>query len=280
MATPLVSRARVTRATDDQPLTRPAIQRAAPAVFSEGPADHLSNRYAYIPTSIVLNRLMKAGFTVQEVAQARPQKRTQDREPYAKHMLRLRFPKVPKVGDAVPELVMLNAHDGTACYDLFAGIYRFICCNGIVVGSTFMGIKIRHTGGEETSSRVLEKSLEIVEGRFPKLLLSIATMRRRILRPREQQAFAARAIALRYPDGNSPIGPEAMLQVRRPEDEAGDLWTVFNRIQENALQGGMETKSFMYNRRSHVRPIQRIEQNLRINQGLWDVAAGYLPENA
>jgi len=59
----------------------------------------------------------------------------------------------------VPEIILRNANDGTAAYDLMAGVWREVCLNGLVVlQSGIDSIKVRHNG-----RRVLD---DVVEGTY------------------------------------------------------------------------------------------------------------------
>ncbi len=271
-----MSRPRIARATNDSPLSMEQIRHVAPAVFQMSPYSGMSEKYAYIPTINVLEVLLAEGFTVQEVAQARPY--TRDKDPFAKHMLRMRIPQKhkAKVGDVVPEIVLINAHDGTARYYLFGGLFRFICCNGMVSGETIASMTVRHTGGDITRSRVLEGSYKIVEDEFPKMLAQREAMLARELTPNEMVMFAHRALALRYPGTVPPFKAEQLLRVRREVDDANDLWHVLNRVQENIMEGGFESKSFMYNRKTTIRPVERVSARVAINRGVWDLATAHL----
>ncbi len=49
--------------------------------------------------------------------------------------------------DAVPEIVLINSHDGTSAYTLRAGLYRPICTNGMMVQLGEFGlIHVPHRG--------------------------------------------------------------------------------------------------------------------------------------
>jgi hypothetical protein len=271
-----ISRPRILRANADRPLTLNEIQGAAPAVFQTAAYHAMSPSYAYIPTINVLEAMLERGFTVYEVAQTRPRKG--DRDPYAKHMIRMRYPTegAPKVGDAVPELVLVNAHDGTARYYLYAGLYRFICSNGMVVGDTFAKIVVAHRGGDITRSRVLEGSYELVNDEVPKVMTAVQAMQRRVMKPEEQLALAERAMELRYPNTVASFAAIELLKIRRQADEADSLWHTFNRIQENVLQGGIAARSVLLGRRSTTRPVERVDSLIGINRRLWDAAMAYV----
>src|SRR5437870_9536613 len=65
-----------------------------------------------------------------------------------------------------PELCLINSHDRSSAYQLHAGLYRFICANGMFVGdgNAFERVSIRHAGftPDEESTRASASST-----RFP-----------------------------------------------------------------------------------------------------------------
>ena len=87
--------------------------------------------------------------------------------------------------------------------------------------------------------------------------------------------FARAALALKYddPDKPAPITEAQVLAPRRFDDNRPDLWSVFNRTQENLTQGGLPART-ANGRRQHTRPVQGIDQNVRLNRALWLLADG------
>lgn len=256
------------------PLALEAIKQVAPAVFAPGPHDSRGPRYLYVPTIQPLETLLDNGWGVYEASQQRS--RSADRDPYTKHMLRLRkledFNTNSWKGDGVPEVVMINAHDGTAAYHLHAGYFRFICSNGMMVGTKMAGFKVRHTVSAQTNLEVLEAAEKTVTERFPLMLEHVDAMREKIISYEAQAEWARLAQRLRYGDTLPPFQPEDLLQPRRDADAGDSVWKVLNRIQENIMNGGWETRSTMFNRRSQVRPVERVSAVAKINGGLWDHA--------
>jgi len=55
---------------------------------------------------------------------------------------------------------------------------------------------------------------------------------------------------------------------RRFEDRGNDLWTTFNRIQENLMRGGLSGHN-RNGRRLTTRPIAGVSENVRLNRALW-----------
>ena len=57
------------------------------------------------------------------------------------------------------------------------------------------------------------------------------------------------------------------------DDNHEDLWSTFNRVQENLVKGGLSGRS-ANGRQQRTRPVQGIDQNVRLNRALWLLADG------
>jgi hypothetical protein len=70
-----------------------------------------------------------------------------------------------------------------------------------------------------------------------------------------------------------------LLSSRRFEDRRDDLWTVFNRVQENLTKGGLRGRSAS-GRAMSTRPVTGTgtgtgtgtDQNVKLNRALWMLA--------
>ncbi|MBN3807442.1 DUF945 domain-containing protein, partial [Paraburkholderia sp. Ac-20336] len=69
----------------------------------------------------------------------------------------------------------------------------------------------------------------------------------------------------------APITENQLLAPRRFEDRRDDLWTVFNRVQENLTKGGLHGRS-RTGRAMSTRPITGIDENVKLNRALWMLA--------
>ena len=132
--------------TSREPLTLDQIRRYAPSVFAESKHDSRSDRFAYIPTSQIVEHLMSKDYGVFAVNQGGS--RDEEKRGFTKHMLRLRpLSQTLQVGGTHNELVLVNAHDGTSAYRLMAGVFRLVCSNGLIVAQSVLDdIRIPHTG--------------------------------------------------------------------------------------------------------------------------------------
>lgn len=255
-----------TALTDDQ------IRETAPSVFAEHAHTRTSLRYALIPTIRVVDALRGEGWLPTLARETRV--RDASRRGYAKHLLRFRHRndrhRTAVVGELIPELVLLNAHDGSSSYELHAGFFRIVCGNGLVVAdATVHRQGVRHTG--DVVGRVIEGAYEIVAD-LPQAATRIGLYRDITLNEREATQLATAALQLRYPTPEAaPITADQLLRPRRHEDRAPDLWTRLNVIQENLLQGGLPGRS-AHGRRVRTRAIRSVNEDVRLNKALWCLA--------
>ncbi len=267
LASRFASRSPVLRSA--HPLSDDQIRTVAPSIFADAPHESRSQRYAYIPTAVVLAELRKEGFQPFMVAQTRV--RRDDRREYTKHMIRLRHANQINAREA-NEIILLNSHDGTSSYQLLAGMFRFVCQNGLVCGDTVADVRVRHKG--DVAGEVIKGAYEVLHG-FDRALQSREAMRAVAMNTGESEVFARAALSLKYddPDKPAPITETQILMPRRAEDSRPDLWSVFNRTQENLVKGGLNGRA-SNGRRQSTRPVQGIDANLRLNRALWLLADG------
>lgn len=254
----------------DYPLSDDQIHRVAPSIFAETPHQSRSDKYSYIPTVSVLTELRKEGFQPFMVTQTRT--RREDRRDFTKHMIRLRHASQINGAEA-NEIILLNSHDGTSSYQMLAGLFRFVCSNGLVCGDTVADIRIPHKG--DVASQVIEGAFEVLDG-FDRVKESRDAMRSVVLEDGEAEVFARAALALKYDptdDKPAPVTESQILMPRRFDDRRPDLWSVFNRAQENLIKGGLRSRS-ANGRRQQTRAVQGIDSDVRLNRSLWLLADG------
>ncbi|MFJ5483758.1 DUF932 domain-containing protein [Pectobacterium actinidiae] len=267
LATRFSHRSPVLRA--DRPLSDDQIRAVAPSIFADAPHGSRSERYAYIPTATVLTKLRDEGFQPFMVCQTRV--RNEDRREFTKHLIRLRHASQIN-GSEASEIVLLNSHDGTSSYQMLAGLFRFVCHNGLVCGDTTADIRVPHKG--DVAGQVIEGAYEVLKG-FERVQESRDAMRAITLDEGEAEVFARSALALKYdaPDKPTPVTERQLLASRRFDDRRPDLWATFNRVQENMIKGGLQGRT-ANGRHQRTREVQGIDQNIRLNRALWMLAEG------
>jgi hypothetical protein len=255
------------------PMTNEQLMAAAPSIFAREPWHKMSERYAFVPTIDVVEKMRSEGFAPVSAIQART--RIDGKGEFTKHMIRFRDVRqgdqaiTRHLGQVYPELVLVNSHDGASAYKLDSGLFRLICLNGMVVGDGVVEhINVRHTG---SADQVIDATYEIVD-QMPKVMDSVESWQALRLPPPAQQAFAKAALALRYDEGEAPIAAEQVIQPRRYEDRGDSLWQTFNVAQENLTQGGVRGRNPETLRRAKTRSVQGISENVKLNKALWTLA--------
>lgn len=247
-------------------LSTDEIRKAAPSVFAEQPAPTRSQRYAFIPTSQVVDALQQNNWLVTKAMESRT--KIEANKGFTRHMLRFRqnLGSLLNVGDSRIEIVLVNSHNGTSAYSLSMGLFRLVCSNGMVVAdSLFQSIRIMHTGN--IVNDVLNASADII-ARAPKVLDTVREWGQIHLTAGEQLALAESAHQVRFPEG-SAIKPDQLLRVHRHADNGNSLWQTFNRIQENVIKGGAKAYDPEKQRRVRAREVKNISGNINLNKALW-----------
>jgi hypothetical protein len=249
------------------------IRSVAPSVFAASPLPGVSQRYAFVPTAHVVSRLRESGWSAVQASEQVV--RLDDRRGFQKHLLRFQRRDLQAVaGEYSPELVLINSHDRSSAYQLHAGLFRFVCGNGMIVAdATFERVSIRHSGF--TPDEVIEASFKLLD-HVPAITARVDAFKRRQLDSAEMTALADAALRLRFEDTNkAPISSRKLLECRRAEDAGNDLWHVFNRLQEHLTCGGQRDWSRRREdgrRFPRTRAISGLDQNIRLNCELWNLA--------
>jgi hypothetical protein len=254
-----------------EPLDNAALQAVVPSIFAGEAHDSRSARYVHVPTIQLVEGLRREGWQPFFAAQAKP--RDAGRTGHAKHMLRLRRTDDIGAGEAA-EVVIVNSHDGTSAYQMFAGMIRFVCTNSMIAGDRFEEVRVPHKG--DIQHQIIEGAYTVAKD-FPRLIDATAEMKGTQLSVGERRVFAEAALVARYGEEESPLTPEQVIRPRRYDDAGSSLWQTFNIAQENIVRGGLDGHKVDANgrvRRSRTRAINGIDQNVGINRALWTLAEG------
>jgi hypothetical protein len=260
-------------------LSEDEMRRMAPSIFATSAHPSRSERFSPIPTIDVLRALKSEGFEPVGVKQCKVRDAT--KLEFSKHLIRLRrMDDVQKyqVGDTVAEILLKNANDGTAAYDLLAGLFKILCMNSLVAQTNTMdSLRVKHQG--DVAAKVIEGTYRVLDT-ATKALEAPVEWSRIILDRDEQNVFAEAAHEVRFPHvdghGDTPIKPMQLLIARRTADQQPNLWNTFNVVQENAVRGGLTAMGRDANnrpRRTTTRAVNGIDQDVKLNQALFTLAS-------
>lgn len=261
------------------PISRDDLRSICPAVFADRPHQDRSEKYAFIPTTTVLDALEAEGYQVFSAQTAGTRK--PGKSGFQKHMLRLRHvdDAAPSFERAAPEIVLINSHDASSSYQLKAGLFRLVCSNGMVLGDTYGEVRTRHTG--DIVSEVIEGSYQVI-GEARAGAQKAEAWRETVATHDAALELATAALRLRGAPikGEDPqdhmlgYDPERLLRPRRADDRKADFWTTMNVIQEATIRGGAQgfiqgSRGWSYRR---LRPIKNIPDQVKVNRGIWNAA--------
>jgi hypothetical protein len=249
------------------PLTNDQIRSKAPAIFATKPSSKVSDKYVMVPMNEVIDDLRQLGWFPYDVRQARS-KNTANANTQT-HMVKFRqekdFKPFKNVGDEIFELLSINSHNGRVPLSFFSGVFKLACENGLVImQQEFGNFRVKHIGFtfpemEELIINHVKKSQDAAK--------FISEFKKVELKDKEKIELAStihKELKLK-----SPL--DLLLSPRRAEDDKGDLWTVFNVIQENITKGGLYYLTGPKNRKVKTRPIKNIQRDIDANLTMWGI---------
>lgn len=267
-----------------RPMTKEEIKAKAPYVFAEAPTNpDVSNRYVMATTETIIDDMAKLGWDVVDCKQQRANKRSKVK---SFHIVAFQNPKVfitkntnngEETVDCFPRILVTNSHDGFHSFKFMVGFFRLCCSNGIVLATEqFADISIRHINYTFDELReVVAKAIATVSDNISVM----NEMQNTILSEEQKKALATEALKIRGGDDeDKPLKVadddlEDILTPVRKEDNANDLWTVFNILQEKIIKGNFKMISPTNNKARKARPITGVARDVEINQALFRYAS-------
>lgn len=254
-------------------LTMNDIQHRAPSVFARQAWDQTSDKYQFFPTDYVVQGLMNNGFRCVMAGQAKT--RIEGKGEFTRHVLRFRHDDMPRLGDdALPEVVLVNSHDGSSSYRLMLGVFRMVCSNGMIACSNMVEeVRVRHSGRDNVIDNVIEGSYQIIN-EAPKAIDQIMDWSGIMLNQDEQRVLAEAAIGIR---GTSlEVDPYAVLRAKRSDDRENangerSLWKTMNVAQEHLIKGGAYGESPTTHKMRRLGAIKSVVEDTRFNRQLWEM---------
>lgn len=236
----------------------------------DGPATEVSSRYKFVPTTSALTVLADHGWLPATVKESRV--RLEEKDGFQAHIVRLRneaYSQQINGREYFPEIILKNSHNRGAAFELGLGIWRQVCGNGLIATESYGSHRIRHVG---FAPQLVEDAVRSLAGMAGRMLDAVEHFRAINMTPIEQLEYAQRAIEMKFDssDGKFVMEPRAVLSVRRWADRDNDLWSTFNRVQENLIKGGAIGRNANGQRRRD-RGVTNIGRNIKLNRELWNL---------
>jgi hypothetical protein len=209
----------------------------------------------YIPTLDVVTKLQDEGWKISGVAEQRGKNRK-----ITSNYVQLQHPDFAVQNskgknEAFTSITLSNSCNGSRPLQMSLGMFRQVCTNGLVRFDQHAETeKIKHI---EVNARDLDRFVVSMNGKADKLLTEVNEMKHKGLSIEDMRKLAREAASLRYTNLDE-INIDDLFAVNRVEDESNDLWTVFNRIQENLTHD-----------------IKNMNEDIRLNQQLFSLVENF-----
>jgi len=209
----------------------------------------------YIPTLDLVTKLQDEGWRLSGVSEQRGSNRK-----ISNNYVQLQHPDFAiqnKQGkhEAFTSITLSNSCNGAQPLQMSLGMFRQVCSNGMIrFDQQAESQKIKHT---EINYRDLDRFVTSMNSKANKLLTEVNEMKHKGLSIEDMRKLAIEAARLRY-DNLDKINIDDLFAVNRVEDESNDLWTVFNRIQENLTHD-----------------VTNMKEDIRLNQQLFSLVESF-----
>ena len=237
------------------------------AINQTAPAETVSSKYAFIPTTQALTVLADYGWLPTQACEAKTRKA--EHKGFQRHAIRLINEKMNielMTSDVLPQLLLRNSHAGTSSFILTEALHVMLCSNGLVKASGVQDeIRVRHIG---YTDGLMEAAVREITTGIPETMGETDRFKRLMLTEGEREAFAAAAIELRFDGEKYAVEPRQMLQTARRAEKDPTLWNTMNVVQEKVIRGGVRQVR-ADGTRIKSRKVSDIKEDIRLNKALW-----------
>jgi hypothetical protein len=232
----------------------------------------VSDRYTNINTESIINKLMDNGFELYEAKQSGARK--EENQGFQKHLVTMKYNNL-ETAEGVPTVVIRNSHNCSSGLSLFSGWIRFACFNGLIAGTDIESFNIQHQKAWEPK---VDEFIYQYESKIHQLMGQYDAMKHTTISPYTELFLAKMAGQLRY-SLDDYMDVRQLTAVHRIQDRGDDLFTVYNRIQENLIQGDFERRIItesedlgMVTTWGKAKKITNTDEVVRLNRSLHNLA--------
>jgi hypothetical protein len=153
------------------------------------------------------------------------------------HMIKMQHPdfnikNTKGQTEAIATLNISNSCNGSKPLEMDLGAFRQVCSNGLIAHTKYSSEKATHTQkGYFSLPQIMAK----LNNRISDVMNEFNKLKNIELDPAKAMSLAVSAAESRFGKDHG-INVAQLLNVVREEDKGNDLWSVYNRIQENVTQ--------------------------------------------
>lgn len=211
--------------------------------FKHGVASpRTSERYSVVNTMEVIDGLVDRGFLIDKVTGAASMTIS---NPFERHRVTLVNPDLTiDDGRTCARVILQNSYNAKSSFRIIAGLFRFACSNGLIIGQVGEMAKIQavHVAGVDNAIKQADeyldklpkmneliqvyRDIEVADELQVKLALELATTRQKMIHGNQFNPDVFK------------LDTDSMLVREREADKENDAWTIFNILQEKVMNGG------------------------------------------
>lgn len=241
--------------------------------------------YGFVNTRDVLDTFNKAGWSPVSTQYGKVK---EERRGFQKHLIRLENPLYKSIeglsqnNNSVPQLVLLNSHDSSTSMQLFFGLVRIACLNGIIAGTAINSMRLVHS---KSITSKLPQAIDYMVNNFGNFTNQVVALQNKTMSQAAQNEFVKRIYTARLESVNNIQKIDFSLpHALRAADTGNDAYSIFNRVQEKLIRGGIQ---YAYERQtkneqgevidtrlvhSTTRKIASVTAQVKLNQLVYDTA--------
>ena len=223
----------------------------------------------YNETVNVVSSLKDKGWIVDGVFENRSKKSRK----IDNHCVKLTHPdlnmKIGNKTEGFANMYVMNSCDGKHPLNLDFGMYRVVCGNGLVRKDIIADTKIKHT---EKDYNRLPQIIANLENKIQPMFKQFESLKNVTLTSKQLSELLSKVSKLRGFDRNTSLAVRnQLLNVHRDEDKGDDLWSVYNRLQENLIKPNMLVNADG----EIIGGVSNPFENIKVNQDLYELVEAY-----
>jgi len=227
-----------------------------------------SEKYSFISTGDVIEKFASYGFSHKLIKE---EKCRGHYAGYGTHLIALSHQDIQMKGlknEVQPQLLLRNSYHGRTKILINLGMFRLVCSNGLMLGSSFQAKSFKHIGITSSDvEQVLAEMKDTYENKVAPLVSSLKSIQ---MSEYDKKMFAQAAMDKRLESLTKKVistDAESLLISRRSEDLDNSAWNVLNRIQENlGLNYRPSDVSVTYKIETKDKNDNTVERSRRINR--------------
>lgn len=236
--------------------------------------------YGFASTRSILNTFEQHGWV--PVSQQTASVRNEAKQGYQKHLIRLEHQGHQQIDgldvrhNSRPQLIIVNSHDGSSSLQILWGVLRIACLNGIIAGTGLNGVRLIHSA---SIINKLPDAIQYMLNNLPVFREQLLMLQGKQLSVGAQRVLVETLYNARLQNVQNVIDIDYSLPaVRRLADGDTDAFTVYNRIQEVLMRGGIKyTREALGNNGgfTHLVPcvtrkVSSVNSQVKLNQLAYD----------